>query len=240
VVSMGEIQLSYIVAAYNSSQTIEGTLKELAERFTGQPVEIIVVENGSTDGTLDLLRRVAAEWDCAGVELRVLSTEKGLGNAFRGGIAASRGDRVFLGADDLPFGFDDLDAAQPYDHTRHRVVIGSKAHIDSQIDRSTLRRMMTFSFYLLRRAILGMRTRDPQGTFIVDGQWAREVVGALAEPGYLMSTELCYLAEASGIRPVEVPVRLRANHAEHASRIQFGDVWRMATGLFTVRRRHRG
>lgn len=239
---MGEIRLSnftlsYVVPAHNSEEVIEDTLYELAERFAGRQVEILVVENGSTDSTPDLLRDAEAIWTRHDVTLRVLSTERGLGNALRHGIAESRGDRIFLGADDLPFGFGDLEAALPMDHP---VVIGSKGHRDSVVRRSPTRDLMTFGFRVLRRMILGMRTRDPQGTFILDGAWARSVVARVREPGYLFSTELCHLAESSGIEPVEVPVRLRRSHATHTSRVKARDVWRMGSGLLTLRRRHRG
>ena len=238
----GPVTLSYIVPAHNSVHTIERTLRELGRRFShrhAEIAEIIVVENGSTDETPALLRRVAAGWPRHGVGLRVLTAEKGLGNALRLGIAESRGDRVFLGADDLPFGFDDLDASARFDHAEHPVVVGSKAHPESEIDRSFVRGILTFGFLALRAAILGMRTRDPQGTFALDGPWARRVVGRLDEPGFLLTTELVYLAETSGIRPVEVPVRLRDAHAAHGSRIRVGDVWRMGVGLLALRRRHR-
>ena len=45
-------------------------------------------------------------WAHPRVSLRLLRSAKGMGNAYRAGIAASRGERVVLTADDLPFGFD--------------------------------------------------------------------------------------------------------------------------------------
>jgi dolichyl-phosphate beta-glucosyltransferase len=232
------VKLSYIVPAHNSEEVIEDTLQQLATRFAGRQTEILVVENGSTDDTPALLRDAEAVWTRHDVTLRVLSTERGLGNALRHGIAESRGDRIFLGADDLPFGFDDLVEAELIDPNHHPVVIGSKGHPKSIVHRSPTRVLLTFGFRLLRRVILGMRTRDPQGTFVLDGAWARSVVARVHEPGYLFSTELCHLAECSGIVPVEVPVRLRPSHGSHTSRVQLRDVWRMGAGLLTVRRRH--
>jgi hypothetical protein len=85
-----------------------------------------------------------------------------------------------------------------------------------------------------------MRTLDPQGTFVLAGDWARRLVPRLDEAGYLVTTELCYLAERGGIRPLEVPVRLVAGHAEHSSRIALSDVWHMGVGLIGIRRRHSG
>ncbi|SNS01852.1 Glycosyltransferase involved in cell wall bisynthesis [Geodermatophilus pulveris] len=235
---MGTVALTYVVPAHNSASAIEPTLRALAGRLAGRDAEVVVVENGSTDGTGDLLERLAAGWDHPGVSLRVLRSAKGMGNAYRAGIAASRGERVVLTADDLPFGFDDLDAADGVDPTVHPVVVGSKGHRDSDVDRGLLRHVLTRGFRLLRRLVLGMRTLDPQGTFVLAGDWARAVGPRLTEPGYLVTTELCFLAERSGVQPLEVPVRLAPAHRGHGSRVTARDVWQMGAGLAGIRRRH--
>jgi hypothetical protein len=234
----GAITLSYVVPAHNSSSVLASTLQALVTRLDGRRAEVVVVENGSTDGTPALLEGIRREWRHRSVSLVVLDSAKGLGNAYRTGIAASRGERVLLTADDLPFGFTDLDAADGVDPGKHPVVIGSKGHRDSDVGRGVLRLVLTGGFRLLRRVVLGMRTMDPQGTFLLDGPWARQVVLLLTEPGYLVTTELCYLAERAGIVPLEVPVRLAVGHAEHRSRIKVLDVWRMGAGLVGIRRRH--
>lgn len=234
------VELTYVIPACNSVATIERTLRDLAAHLAGREVEIVVVQNGSTDGTPELLAEVLRTWSHPGVALAVVDSAKGLGHAYRTGIAASHGRRVVLTADDLPFGFDDLRAADALDPATHPVVIGSKAHRSSVVDRGGLRRFLSAGFWLLRRAVLGMRTGDPQGTFIVAGDWARQVVDELTEPGYLVTTELAYLAERNGMRPVEVPVRLSAAHGAHGSRVKPGDVWRMGAGLVGLRRRHAG
>jgi glycosyltransferase involved in cell wall biosynthesis len=230
--------LTYVVPAHNSTGAIEPTLRALAGRLAGRDAEVVVVENGSTDGTPALLQRIRQGWSHPGVSLRLLRSAKGMGHAYRAGIAASRGERVVLTADDLPFGFDDLDAAEHVDPAVHPVVIGSKGHPDSHVDRGFVRRVLTWGFRVLRRVVLGMRTRDPQGTFVLAGDWARAIGPRLAEPGYLVTTELCHLAERSGVQPLEVPVRLSPQHRDHRSRITVRDVWRMAVGLLAIRRRH--
>jgi dolichyl-phosphate beta-glucosyltransferase len=232
------VVLSYLVPAHNSAATIESTLKELGAHLSDRTAEILVIENGSSDGTPELLARIAEHWAFPDVRLRVLTSAKGLGNALRAGIAASTGERLVLTADDLPFGFDDLNADDKLDHTRYKVVVGSKAHRASQVHRPLLRVIATTGFLVLRLAILNMRTQDPQGTFIVDGPWARSIAPRLTEPGFLLSTELAYLAERSGIRPLEVPIRLRDSHDAHGSRIRIKDVWLMGKGLFGIRFRH--
>ena len=147
--ALGHVALTYVVPADNSALAIEGVLSALASRLDGRDAEAIVVENGSTDGT------------------GALRSAKGMGNAYRAGIAASRAARVVLTADDLPFGFDDLEAAEGVDPVVHPVVVGSKGHRDSDADRALLRGVLSRGFWALRRVVPGMRTLDPQGTFVL-------------------------------------------------------------------------
>ena len=236
------LELSVVVPAHNSGGLIDRTIAELRERLAGRAAEIIVVENGSTDDTLARCHRLADLTDDSGVAQSTLQSAKGMGNALRTGVLASHGASVLLTADDLPFGFDDLDQFDRFssapDTPIPSLIIGSKAHPGSVVERGALRGILTWGFSVLTRTILGMRTRDPQGTIIVDGNLAREVARHAEEPGFLFTTELIYIAERVGVPPTEVPVRLRATHRDHASRIRAGDMAAMAMGLLRLRARH--
>ncbi|MGZ4587500.1 MAG: glycosyltransferase [Mycobacteriaceae bacterium] len=231
------VMLSVVVPAYNSVGVIEATVRRLAERLAGVESEIIVVENGSSDGTLAYCQDLASTWDCESTSLTVLSSEKGMGNALSAGALVSRGRRVLLTADDLPFGFDDLDADATFGDNPPPVLVGSKSHADSAIHRGFVRDTMTFGFAALRRVALNMRTGDPQGTFVVDGALLRGLVPKLREPGFLFTTELAYALELRGIRAHEVPVRLSTEHSSHGTRVSRADVVSMGLGLLRLRKR---
>jgi glycosyltransferase 2 family protein len=227
--------VSYVVPAHNSANVIEDTLEALRRRLADLPAEIIVVENGSSDGTAGLLSDVASTWPADAPVLRVVSSERGLGHALRAGIVASTGRSVILGSDDLAFGFDELDVAERLGFPPDRVVIGSKAHPDSVVARAFLRTVLTGGLLLLRRAILNLNIGDTQGTYVLNGDWARGVASALGETGFLLSTEVAYAAHLGGLRLTEVPVHLRESN--HPTRIRLGDVSDMMLGLVTLRRR---
>lgn len=225
--------LSVVIPAHNSAAVIGRTVSRWTERWAGTDNEVIVVENGSTDATAELVERLA---DPEGApRVIVLSSAKGMGNALRAGIAASTGMRVLLSADDLPFGFDDLDRAAALPGSPD-VVIGSKAHPDSQVGRGALRAVSTFGFRAMRRILLGSRVGDSQGTILADGPWLRAVAPHADHPGFLFSTQLCFAAESEGRTIVEVPVRLAADDAPKASTVRLSDVWAMGYGLIAVRR----
>jgi dolichyl-phosphate beta-glucosyltransferase len=231
------VKVSYVIPAHNSAAVIQNSLEEVAKRLTDLDGEIIVAENGSSDATIEILARVAAGWPGTGPTLRVITTARGLGNALREGIAASAGRVVVFTADDLPFGFDELDATERMGFPERTVIVGSKAHAESVVQRSIVRTTLTGGLRVLRRIVLGMKTADPQGTFVMDGDWVRALLPDLKEGGFLVTTEIAYAAEIGGLRVVEVPVRLR--ESGHRTRIRVRDIVDMFTGTFALRRRRR-
>jgi dolichyl-phosphate beta-glucosyltransferase len=158
-------------------------------------------------------------------------------------VEISRGVTVLLTADDLPFGFDDIDAGDALARSSGGclppIIIGSKAHPASRVGRGAVRGVLASGFGLLRRLILRTRVRDSQGTFLVDGNLMRRLAPQIYESGFLFSTELVYLAERIGLQPTEVPVRISVDHGEHRSRVTPSDIASMAIGLIRIRMRHR-
>jgi glycosyltransferase involved in cell wall biosynthesis len=146
-----------VIPACNAANSLGETLARLVRLPGGTPEEIIVVENGSDDDTWNLLERLQKDWadECP---LVVLRSEKGIGAAYRAGVAVSRGDHVLLTADDLPFGTSDVEAVLAC-RSLPRFAIGSKAHPRSRVRRTVLRRVATRVFRVARRAVLGLRRR---------------------------------------------------------------------------------
>jgi dolichyl-phosphate beta-glucosyltransferase len=227
--------LSVIVPACNATNTLERTLNELVHLPGGAPREIVVVENGSDDGTWELLRRLQVAWCHPGIVLVALRSERGIGAAYRAGVAASTGDRILLTADDLPFGTSDVEAVLAC-RSMPRFAIGSKAHPRSRVPRSLARRLATGVFRLARRIMLGLDVGDTQGTFVIDGELARSLVAATTVPGFGMTTELVALADREGEQLVELPVVL--DGALTPSRIRWvSDSLEMVISLYRLRRR---
>lgn len=85
------VNVSIILPAYNVSSTIEACLWSIA-RNSVQPREIIVVDDGSTDNTVDLVRRVGV----SGVRVLPLPSNEGPGAARNAGIQNAKGEFVFF------------------------------------------------------------------------------------------------------------------------------------------------
>ena len=216
--------LSIIVPAHNSGTRLEGTVDLLRRELGDAGIEVIIVENGSTDDTWEVAQRLAA----ASGPFPVLAcrSDVGLGAAYREGIRRASGQTLLLTADDLPFGLTDIDAWRRVDATA--LVVGSKAHRESRVPRS-----------LLRWVVLGMTVADCQGTIFAPRDWLAARLPDLREDGYLASTEIVYLAQQQGKPVIEVPVTLAPRHDDGKTRIRLGDIRDMAFGLLRLRTRRR-
>jgi glycosyltransferase involved in cell wall biosynthesis len=98
--------VSVLVAAYNEETTVEKVLRRVAD--LPLRMEIVVVNDGSRDGTAGVLERLESEGEIPG--LRVLShpRNRGKGAAVRTAISASRGDIVIVQDADLEYDPADL------------------------------------------------------------------------------------------------------------------------------------
>src|SRR5919197_6122297 len=95
----GTVELSVVIPCLNEAETIEVVLREAraAIERTGIAAEIIVADNGSTDGSQEIARRLGA---------RVVPVSaRGYGSALMGGIAASRGAYIMMGDADASYDF---------------------------------------------------------------------------------------------------------------------------------------
>jgi glycosyltransferase involved in cell wall biosynthesis len=105
---MSESTFSYVIPVHNQVADLRRTVRLLVERLGHLPgSEVILVENGSTDGSGPLCLSLSAMFEGDDVAVRVTTSAKGLGFAWRRGIAIARGDTLVLTAADLPFGFTD-------------------------------------------------------------------------------------------------------------------------------------
>ncbi len=238
-------QVSAIVPARDSESRLADTVARLARALapsgdgrgydSGEGGEILVVENGSSDGTWALARELAEE--DADVPVRALRSSVGLGRAYAAGLRHARCEVALLTADDLPFGLTDLEAWRLAGRPAG-LVVGSKAHPGSDVPRPAVRRALTAGFGWLGRRLLDLEVGDTQGTVLVPISWARRMLPQIHSEGYLFPTEMLFLAQAHGLPITEVPVRLDAAHAAHPTRIRASDVTQMAGGLVGLRHRH--
>jgi dolichyl-phosphate beta-glucosyltransferase len=231
---MSEPSFTYVIPVHNQTADLRRTVRLLVERLTHLPgSEVVLVENGSSDGSGPLCLSLAAMFDGEAVAVRVTTSAKGLGFAWRRGMAIARGETIVLTAADLPFGFTDLDGYLGLS-PRPALVMGSKTHPDSQIETSLMRRTMSAGFDVIRRGLVGIDV-DTQGSVFMSRSLAMALLPHLRIGDYLIGAEINCWAVREGITPVEIPVVYTASGRSTVSPLR--DSTNMVLGLVALRRR---
>jgi hypothetical protein len=231
---MSDPSVTYVIPVHNQLADLRKTVRLLVERLGHLPgSEIILVENGSTDGSGPLCLSLASTLDGEEVAVRVTTSATGLGFAWRRGMALARGETLVLTAADLPFGFTDLDGYLGM-RPRPLLVMGSKTHLDSQIETPVVRRAMSAGFGMLRSRLIGLDL-DTQGSVLIERSLAQALLPRLRAGDFLIGAEINLWAVHLGVTPVEVPVVYTASGRSTVSPLR--DSVAMAGGLLSLRRR---
>lgn len=192
--------LSLVLPTHNEAENLEWVVREAlaALPLAFERSEIIIVDDGSADGTPTIAARLAAE----DARVRVIRhpQNRGYGAALRSGFAAARGDRImFMDADRQ---FDIREVAKLAPLTGHyAIVAGYRLK-----RRDPLRRVaLGAAFNLLVRALFGVHVRDIDCGFkIFRADLLRSL--DLQAPGALLNTEILALAQRQRATLVEVGV----------------------------------
>ncbi|MBI2706174.1 MAG: glycosyltransferase [Actinobacteria bacterium] len=202
---MGEAT-SIVIPAYNEAGRFNRSLPRLREALSDlSDLEVIVVDDGSTDDTAHVAMAQLWGWDNAKVVR--LPWNQGKGAAVKAGVAVAGGEYlVFMDADlsadlaDLPELVAALDRADIA--LGSRSVAGSRAVYDS-----TLRRVQSKLFNGVACAMTSVVASDTQCGFKAFRADAAKVLFHLCQTGrFAFDVELLALAQLLGYRIVEVPV----------------------------------
>jgi dolichyl-phosphate beta-glucosyltransferase len=226
--------LTVVIPAYNEEKRLEPTLRRVAEycRQARPAHEILVVDDGSTDGTADLVRRIAREEPS--IRLVARPANAGKGAAVRAGMLAATGARVL---------FTDADLSTPIEEVEKLLAAGSPVAIGSRAVDATLvkQRQSLFRvasgklFNLVVRVLVVSGIRDTQCGFkLFTKEAAREVFARASVDRFAFDVEALLLARRLGYRIAEVPV-LWFNSPD--TRVGFGGGLEAFVALFRIRRR---
>ncbi|NDZ80150.1 glycosyltransferase family 2 protein [Streptomyces sp. SID10853] len=204
------VELSVVVPAYNEEGRLGPTLDAVRSHLDGRPGswELLVVDDGSADGTARIAREAAA----ADPRVRLVSSpgNRGKGHALRLGVAASKGVRVLVADADLATPIEELDRLTDELETGYEAAVGSRAHPDSSVEvhQGRLREWMGRMGNRLIRAVAVPGIRDTQCGFkLLDGDKAREAFADARLDGWGIDVEILQYFRRKGWAVAEVPVR---------------------------------
>ena len=209
--------LSIVVPAYNEQTRLPATIRRILEYLSVSEWlfhELVIVVDGSTDGTVE----VASEFARDNPNVRVLRNpgNRGKGYSVRHGMMEARGEwRLFTDAD-LSSPIEEIEklwAAMERDGSE--VAIGSRA-----LDRSLIgvhqpgmRESAGRIFNAVMRAVVGLSIADTQCGFkLFQGSASREIFSRQKLERFGFDVEILFIAKKCGYRISEVPVRW--NHVD--------------------------
>jgi dolichyl-phosphate beta-glucosyltransferase len=235
-----DIRLSVVVPTYNKASRIAASLEAVAAYLAAKPftAEIVVVDDGSSDGTAAAARAALA----GRLPHRVLGREKNLGKgaSVREGVLAAAGEVILFCDDDLSTPIDELDKALAALEAGADVVIGSRAlpGSDIRVRQRRPREWMGKAFNLLVRLFVLKGYRDTQCGFKAFRRGpAKDIFGSLRTPGFGFDVEVLVLCRERGYRVAEIPV---AWCDVRPSRVRmFKGSWGMIKDLRRIRRQAR-
>jgi dolichyl-phosphate beta-glucosyltransferase len=200
---------SVIIPAYNEAARVPTYLKEIQAYFEGrdESYEVIVVDDGSQDGTADRVREVAA--GRPGVTVHALDRNRGKGHAVRAGMARAVGALRLMA---------DADGATPITEVARleaAVAAGADLAVGSRVleDPSVIRQVRVhrklsghvFNF-LLRRLGVAPVLDTQCGFKLFRGAVAAALFPQVTTDGFGFDVELLMLAARRGFRVAEVAV----------------------------------
>jgi dolichyl-phosphate beta-glucosyltransferase len=231
--------LSIVIPAFNEVDRLEPTLRRVIEycRAEKPAWEILVVDDGSTDGTVALAHRIGLE----APELRVieLGGNRGKGAAVRAGMRAAAGRRVLFSDADLATPIEELAKLERALDGGHDIAIASRAApgADIRVRQHPLRELMGRSFNLMVRTVAVGGFRDTQCGFkLFTREAAHDLFARAAVDGFAFDVEVLWLARGR-YRIAEVPVVWR--HVEESKVSPGSDAARMFLDLLRIRWLHR-
>jgi len=202
--------VSVVLPVYNESEEIAESLRHVSSYLASEfpDHEIIAVDDGSTDGSADVLERLTASIP----HLKVVryTPNEGKGMAVRRGAEAASGEWLAVVDSDLELPIEMLhEFFEVQRKTHSHVVVGSKYHPDSVVRYPKVRRRLSRGYGFGIRWLFALPVSDTQVGFkLFDRRSVAAVAPCLVVNRFAFDVELLVLLRDLGVKFGEAPVTL--------------------------------
>jgi glycosyltransferase involved in cell wall biosynthesis len=241
--------LSIIVPVHNEAKTLEKNISSLeralsradflGSRGRTEPYEIIIAEDGSTDGTADIAKKLESVSKKGPSTIRVIATTNriGRGKSLANAIASAKGDIIIYMDADLSTDLTHIPTIINEIRSGKDISTGSRLLPDSLVvGRSALRDFASKGYNLLIRMLFGSKIHDHQCGFkAFNRQTILPLLSQARDNHWFWDTEILILAQRNGLKVSEVPVRWK-DRAESTVRLR-SDIIYMGLAALSLRLR---
>jgi dolichyl-phosphate beta-glucosyltransferase len=199
--------LSVVMPAHNEAAYLESAVREVHDGLSarGHDLEVLVVENGSTDDTLGVARRLAGTLSDVRVSSRPVAD---YGAALREGMLAARGEKlVTFDVDYYDLTFVDSALGLLTGRPPTPALVGvTRRPPGARDERPWPRRLVTTVFSMLLRLVFSLSVSDTHGMKVMRRAPVAPIVEQCRFRTDLFDTELVIRTERSGLEVAELPV----------------------------------
>jgi len=229
---MAEVEISAILPVYNDRDALSRAIPrsiEVLERISDR-IELIVAEDGSTDGSAELAREAGLR----DPRIRLLHSDErlGRGRALTRAIHTSRGAIVCYYDVDLATDLVHLPELVGAIREGAALSTGSRLMPESTVHRTGGREVASRGYNFLVRQCLGSRVHDHQCGFkAFNRAVVLPLLPQIKAPHWFWDTELLVRAQKAGLRVKEFPVRWKAGKG---TTVRAKDVFEMGSNIFKL------
>lgn len=215
------VDLTIVVPAYNETKRLPLMMASTINHLTTPTLqrtrtfEILVVDDGSADGTSATALQLAAQYPRCDIRVVTLEKNIGKGGAVRHGMLYASGERLLMadadGAsriEDLELLWKAMDSLVP--DNGPAVIVGSRAHLvksEAVVKRSFVRNILMYGLHTILRIVGVGHIRDTQCGFkLFSRSAAQQIFPAQHLPTWIFDVELLLLAKQLRIPVTEVPI----------------------------------
>jgi dolichyl-phosphate beta-glucosyltransferase len=230
--------LSIVIPAYNEENRLPETLEQVLAYLKKQPFpsDVIVVENGSSDGTFEVARKFAEQH----ANLYVIKNDqRGKGLAIQRGVKEAKGEYVLLCDADLSMPVEEISKFLPPQLNNVDIAIASREAPGAvRYNEPYYRHFTGRVFNTLIHLLVLPGLQDTQCGFkCIRAEVARDIFPYQTLTGWAFDVELLYIARHHGYQVVEIPIDWYFNADSKISVLR--DSLRMFLDLLLIRRNAR-